>query len=91
MRIQDLVKAGAQLLRLKVSNLVEWRHVRKVSYMWLGSRALEVFGFLMLKYMHLTTAKKLPPVGLNLIQEIITVLGVQCLTKSAKLACLGDL
>ena len=28
----------------------------------------------------LTTAKKLPPVGLNLMQEIITGLGVQCLT-----------
>ena len=28
----------------------------------------------------LTTAKKLPSVGLDLIQEIITGLGVQCLT-----------
>ena len=30
---------------------------------------------------NLTTAKKkLPPVGLNLVQEIIAGLGVQCLT-----------
>ena len=29
----------------------------------------------------LTTAKKLPPVGLDLMQEIITSLRVQCLTK----------
>ena len=28
----------------------------------------------------LTRAKKLPPVGLDLMQEIITGLGVQCLT-----------
>ena len=31
--------------------------------------------------------KKLPPVGLDLVQEIIAGLGVQCLTISAKLAC----
>ena len=30
--------------------------------------------------------KTLPPVGLDLVQEIITGLGVQCLTKSAKKA-----
>ena len=36
----------------------------------------------------LTTAKKkLPPVGLGLMQEIITGLGVQCLTIWAKLPC----
>ena len=34
-----------------------------------------------------TANKKLPPVGLNLMQEIITGLGVQCLTNWAKLAC----
>ena len=37
---------------------------------------------------NLTTAnKKLPPVGLDLMQEIITCLRVQCLTEWAKLAC----
>ena len=35
----------------------------------------------------LTTAKKLPPLGLDLVQEIITGLGVQCLTIWAKQAC----
>ena len=36
----------------------------------------------------LTTAKKmLPPVGLDLVQEIIAGLGVQCLTIWAKQAC----
>ena len=36
----------------------------------------------------LTTAKKmLPPVGLNLVQEIVAGLGVQCLSIWAKLAC----
>ena len=42
------------LLRLKVAHLVEQNHASKVSYLWLGSRAslraLEAFGFLMLKY-----------------------------------------
>ena len=35
----------------------------------------------------LTTAKKVTPVGLDLMQEIITGLGVKCLTICAKLAC----
>ena len=35
---------------------------------------------------HFTTAKKLPPVGFNLKQGIITDLRVQCLTNSVKLA-----
>ena len=35
----------------------------------------------------LTTAKMLPSVGLDLMQEIIIGLGVQCLTIQAKLAC----
>ena len=34
-----------------------------------------------------TVKKKLPPVGLDLMQEIITGLLVQCLTNWAKLAC----
>ena len=53
MQIQDLVK-GAQLPRPKVANVAEQSHVSKVSYLWSGSRAylkaLEAFGFLILKY-----------------------------------------
>ena len=36
---------------------------------------------------NLTTAKKLPPVGLDLMQEIITCSGVPCLTNCTKLVC----
>ena len=54
-RIQDLVKGGgAQVLRLKVANVAKWSHVSEASNLWPGSRArlraLEAFGFLMLKY-----------------------------------------
>ena len=52
-RIQDLVKRG-QLLRKKVADIVKRSHVSKVSNLQPGSRAclraLEAFGFLMLKY-----------------------------------------
>ena len=51
-RIQDLVKP--QLPRLKVADTAERSRMSEVSYLWLGSRAylraLEAFGFLMLKY-----------------------------------------
>ena len=53
-RIQDLVKRGAQLLRPKVADVVKRSHASEVSNLWPGSRArlraLEAFGFLMLKY-----------------------------------------
>ena len=53
-RIQGLVKGGTQLLRLKVANIAKWSHASKASNLQLGSRAhlraLEAFGFLMLKY-----------------------------------------
>ena len=53
-RIQDLVKGAAQVLRLNVANIVKWSCVSEASNLWLGSRAhfraLEAFGFLMLKY-----------------------------------------
>ena len=53
-RIQDLVKGGPQLLRLKVANIVKRSCASEVSKLRLGSRArlrtLEAFGFLMLKY-----------------------------------------
>ena len=53
-RIQDLVKGGAQLLRPKVADVVKWIRVSEASNLRLGSRArlmvLEAFGFLMLKY-----------------------------------------
>ena len=53
--IQDLVKGeGAQFLRPKVADVVKWSRMSKASNLWLGSRAhlraLEAFGFLMLKY-----------------------------------------
>ena len=52
-RIQDLVKGGAQLLRPKVANVAKRSCAIEVSNLWLGSwayfRALEAFGFLMLK------------------------------------------
>ena len=45
---------GAQVLSPKVANIVKWSHVSEASNLWQGSRALkwalEVFGFLMLKY-----------------------------------------
>ena len=48
-----LVK-GPQLLRPKVADVAEQSHKNEASYLWLGSwaclRALEAFGFLMLKY-----------------------------------------
>ena len=54
-RIQDLVKGGgAQLLRPKVADIVKRSRVSEASILWPGSRAhlraLEAFGFLMLKY-----------------------------------------
>ena len=53
-RIQDLVKGGPQLLRPKVANVAKWSHASEASILRQGSRArlraLEVFGFLMLKY-----------------------------------------
>ena len=54
MRIQDLVKGGPQLLRPKVADVAKWSCAREVSILRPGSRAhvraLEAFGFLMLKY-----------------------------------------
>ena len=51
--IQDLVKRG-QLLRLKVADVAKRSWVSEASNLWPGSRAclraLEAFGFLMLKY-----------------------------------------
>ena len=45
---------GAQLLRLKVADAVKQSRASEASNLWLGSRArlraLEAFGFLMLKY-----------------------------------------
>ena len=52
MRIQDLVKGGAQLLRPKVADIAKC--ASEASNLQPGSRALkralEAFGFLMLKY-----------------------------------------
>ena len=54
MRIQDLVKGGPQLLRPKVADIAKPSRASEASNLWLGSRArlraLEAFGFLMLKY-----------------------------------------
>ena len=54
MRIQDLVKGGPQLLRPKVADVVKQSCASEASNLWLGSRAclraVEAFGFLMLKY-----------------------------------------
>ena len=54
MRIQDLVKGGAQLLRPKVVHVAKRSRASEASNLWPGSRArlraLEAFGFLMLKY-----------------------------------------
>ena len=51
-QIQDLVK-GAQVLRLKVADVVKWSCASEASNLQLGSRAclraLGAFGFLMLK------------------------------------------
>ena len=53
-RIQDLVKGGAQLLRPKVADIAKRSRVSEASILRPGSRvrlrALEAFGFLMLKY-----------------------------------------
>ena len=53
-RIQDLVKVGAQALRPKVADVAKQSRASEVSKLRLGSRAclraLEAFGFLMLKY-----------------------------------------
>ena len=53
-RIQDLVKGGPQLLRLKVVDVVKRSCASEASILRPGSRArlraLEAFGFLMLKY-----------------------------------------
>ena len=53
-QIQDLVKGKAQVLRPKVADVAKWSHASKASNLRLGSRArlraLEAFGFLMLKY-----------------------------------------
>ena len=52
--IQDLVKGGPQVLRLKVADIVKRSHVSEANNLQPGSRAhlraLEAFGFLMLKY-----------------------------------------
>ena len=53
-RIQDLVKGGPQVLRPKVAEVAKRSRTSKVSNLRQGSRvrlrALEAFGFLMLKY-----------------------------------------
>ena len=53
-RIQNLVKGGPQLLRPKVADIAKRSHTSEVSNLRPGSRArlraLEAFGFLMLKY-----------------------------------------
>ena len=53
-RIQDLVKGGPQLLRPKVADIAKRSHASEASILQPGSRALkralEAFGFLMLKY-----------------------------------------
>ena len=53
-RIQDLVKGGPQVLRLKVADVVKCSRASEASNFRPGSRAhlraLEAFGFLMLKY-----------------------------------------
>ena len=53
-RIQDLVKGGPQLLRPKVADIAKWSRASEASILRPGSRArlraLEAFGFLMLKY-----------------------------------------
>ena len=53
-RIQDLVKGGPQLLRPKVADVAKRSRMSEASIPQLGSRAhlraLEAFGFLMLKY-----------------------------------------
>ena len=48
MRIQDLVKGGPQVLRPKVADVAKQGNLRPGSRAHL--RALEAFGFLMLKY-----------------------------------------
>ena len=37
-------------MRAKVTDVMEWDHASEASYLQPGSRALEAFGFLMLKY-----------------------------------------
>ena len=53
-RIQDLVKGEPQLLRPKVADVAKRSHASEASILRRGSRArlraLEAFGFLMLKY-----------------------------------------
>ena len=53
-RIQDLVKGGPQLLRPKVADIAKRSRASEASILGPGSRAclraLEAFGFLMLKY-----------------------------------------
>ena len=47
-------QGGAQLLRPKVADVAKWSRMSEASILWPGSRArlraLEAFGFLMLKY-----------------------------------------
>ena len=47
-------QGGIQVLRPKVADIAKWSHASKASNLWPGSRAhlraLEAFGFLMLKY-----------------------------------------
>ena len=47
-------QGGPKLLRPKVANIAKWSHASEASILWPGSRAclraLEAFGFLMLKY-----------------------------------------
>ena len=53
-RIQDLVKGGPQVLSPKVADVAKWSRASEASNLRRGSRArlraLEAFGFLMLKY-----------------------------------------
>ena len=53
-RIKDLVKGGPQLLRPKIADVAKRSPASEASNLWPGSRArlraLEAFGFLMLKY-----------------------------------------
>ena len=75
-RIQDLVKGGPQLLRLKVANVVKQSCVSKESNLEPGSRAhlraLETFGFLMLKYTFSHILETLETLSLSFLTSILT-------------------
>ena len=85
-RVRDIMLIWLDQNLLHFLNFKNWLWYYTFEFFKVCTKLAEMA---ILYWKDLTTAKKktLHPVGLNLVQEIIAGLGVQCLTIWAKLAC----